>query len=473
MTGERTARASFDWQERRGQVAALVACLAVLGAITGLMAAGYLDLLALCVVGALAVVVAYRHPLVTIAALVFFGVLPLMLQMTPWVGVTNASIGRVPIEDVVLLPMAGAVVVRVAALLADRRRVPLPRLLPWVVSLGALLAVLLALGVAMGFAAPLSAMREFAVSYLGIVTVPYLALFLRSRRDIDRVFKWAALVGVVVPLVLLPLVGQLKGWGLGPLARFYPSAVHMGILYGLLAVYLIQARERSWRTLFVVALPVAVFLIIVDSHRSVWLAAGVALAVLTVAGRIRLDRFWKWGFVAVLVVAVCGAGLMAAGKDPLGYVATRSIAFTDPGADGTAVWRLAIWKTAIQQGRQHLILGEGFGTYYDFGTQIGTITVSPHSLYVQTFLKLGLVGLLTYLAVVAAIMVALASAWRLARRIGDVPMEPVLLLGLVAVCASVAYGLAYSFETYSMIFVGLGLAAALRLSGRADPPVSS
>lgn len=477
MSVERQGVASPRW---RGplvkRLGIPVAYLSGLAALTALIAGGYLDVIALVVAGSLAVAIAYRFPVLTIAALVALGILlptfrAVMLQMTQWQGLGNGSFIHVLIEDLVLLPMAGAVAVRIVVLVVDQRRTALPRFLALAIALGSLLAMLFVLGVATGFTVrPLSALREFTVSYLGLVIVPYIALFLRSRRDITRVFKGVALVGVGVPLVMLPLVGQLKGWGIGPQARFYSADVHMGILYGLVAVYLLQARERAGRLVFAVVLPLSAFLIIADGHRSVWLAAGVSLVVLTLTGRIRLERFWKWGFIAALVLALAGTALMALGKDPLGYVASRSVAFSDPSADGNASWRLAIWQSAIQQGRSHLVLGEGFGSYYEFQTSFGTITTSPHNLYVQTFLKLGLFGLLTYMALAAVVAATLASAWRRVRRSGDSQMEPVLLMSVVAVCASLAFSLVYGFEAYSIIFVGLGLAAALRATDRIAAP---
>ena len=438
----------------------------------GLVARGHVFLVGLFVLCALVVAVAYRFPLLTIAALVAFGALPLMFLMTSWQGISTASVGHVPIEDVPLLPMAGAVAVRAVVLAAGKRRAALPRLLPLVVALAVVLAGLMVGEVARNFPIyRLSAVREFTVCYLGLVTVPYIALFLRPRRDIARVFKALALVGVGVPLVLLPLVGQLKGWGIGPQTRFYPSVVHMGILYGLIAAYLLQGRERPWRlALGALAVP-AVFLIIADSHRSVWLAAGVSLVALTVTGRLRLDRFWKWGFVAVLVVAVAASALIALGKDPVGYVASRGVAFTDPNADATTSWRLSVWRSAIEQGRQHPVLGEGFGSYFDFQLAGGRdVTVQPHNFYVETFLKLGLVGLAAYVGLAAAVLATLIGARRRARRSGDPRLEPVVVMGLVAACASLAYSLVYSFEVYSMLFVGLGLAAALRSSDSTAVP---
>jgi O-antigen ligase len=341
------------------------------------------------------------------------------------------------------------------------------------IALAVLLVGLMTAGVAVGFSErPLSALREFSVSYLILVLAPYAALFLRTRKNILQVFKAVALFGVGAPLILLPLVATLKGWGIGPEARFYPSPVHMGILYGLVAICLLQSHERSWRSVFVPALPLAGVLLIADSHRSVWLATAVAVLLFVLTGRIRPERFWKWGGVAVLVALLVGTALTALHRDPIAYVASRSVAFSNPSADGTAAWRLALWEASIEQGREHLVSGEGFGFYFDAQTSHGRITHTPHSLYVQTFLKIGLAGLLTLVALAAALVAALAVAWRRVRLCGDRQMESVVLTGLIAACAALAYGLVYAFDPYSMVFIGLGLSAALRSCGSASGPRS-
>lgn len=441
-----------------------LAYLVGLGLLVGLIAGGHLEWLAVLLAGGFAVALAYRFPVLSIGALVAFGILPLMFLTTPWQAISTASFGHVPIESLSLLPMAGAVALRVTVLAATRRRVALPRYVPLVIALASVLVAVMVVGVAAGFTVrPLSAIREFTVSYLGLVIVPYVALFLHSRRDIVRVFKGVAVVGVCVPFLLLPLVGQLKGWGIGPQARFYAAPVHMGILLGLITIYVLQARELAWRHVFGIVLLPCVVLIMVDSHRSVWLAAGVSVIVLIASGRIRLERFWKWGIVAVLVIVLTGTALAAMGKDPVGYVASRGAAFRDPSADVTSSWRLAVWRSALEQGRQHPVLGEGFGAYFDFRlANGGRVTVEPHSLYVQLFLKLGLFGLVAYLGAAAALLAALAGAWTRTRRSGDANLEPIILMGLLAGCASLAFGLVYNLEVFAMLFVGLGLAAALR-----------
>ena len=464
MNGEKLSAAS-PWRGRMVQrLGILLAYLAGLAALAGLIVSGHLMWIAVLVAGGFTIAIAYRYPVLTVAGLVAFAILPLMFLMTPWQWISNGSFVRVPIVYLPLLPLTGAVALRVVVLAAGGRPAVLPRYMRLTIAWASVLATVMVIGVAMGFTAgPLSAIREFTVSYLSLVIVPYMALFLRSRHDITRLFAYLALVGVGVPLLLLPLMGQLKGWGIGEQARFYPSAVHMGILLGLIAIYLIQARERAWRIVFVIVLLPSVFLIIVDSHRSVWLAAGVSLVVLMATGRIKLERFWKWGFVTVLVIVLAGTALAAVGKDPVGYVASRGAAFSDPNADATASWRLEVWRSAFQQGRQHPVLGEGFGSYFDFRLASGgSVTVAPHNLYVETFLKLGLIGLVAFVGAAVALLAALAGAWKQARRSGAVDLEPIILMGLLAGCALLAYGLVYSLEAYTLLFIGLGLAAALR-----------
>jgi hypothetical protein len=437
--------------------------LAGIAAATAVIAAGHLDWLALFIVGALAVAAAYRCPVLSIAAVVLLSALSFVFLMTPWLGVSTASVFNVPIQALPLLPLACAVLLRAAVLAVGSERAPLPRFLPLAITFAGVLAALMLVAVVRGYVTySLSALREFTVGYLGLIIVPYVALFLRSSRDIMRVFKAVALVGVVVPFALLPIVGQLKGWDIGPQSRYYPSVTHMGIMYSLVAAYLLQARHRSWRHLLAVVTVPAAVLIVVDSHRSAWLGVAVSLIVLIAARRIRLERVWKWGAIAILVVVFCGVALAMSGKDPVGFVASRAAAFIDPAADVTASWRLSIWRSAVEQSRQHLVLGQGFGSYFDFQLTGGrVVTVEPHNFYVQVFLKLGIAGLLAYLGAAAALLATLTSAWRRMRAANDLTLEPVVLMGVVAACASLAYGLVYAFDAYSLLFVGLALAAVL------------
>ena len=72
----------------------------------------------------------------------------------------------------------------------------------------------------------------------------------------------------------VPIIGQLKGWSIGPEARFFPASISLGLLYGLLALSLgkkyriIKINEILYWLIFVIS----GLMIIIDSHRSVWIA---------------------------------------------------------------------------------------------------------------------------------------------------------------------------------------------------------
>jgi O-antigen ligase len=434
-----------------------------------LIADGRLVWLGLIVVGVAATAVAYRFALLTVAALLALWALPMMFADTSWQTIVNLSVSHVPIGDLPLLPMAAAVAVRAVVLATRTSRQKLPRIWHLVVALAAVLALIMLTAVASGFLIyRLSAVREFTINYLGLIVVPYVGMFVRSPKDVNRMFKAVAVFSLAAPLLLLPLIGHLKGWAISGPNRFYPASSDMGLLYAVVAAYVLSRSNHRWRKYFaVIVIPVVAF-IIADSNRSVWLAGIVAYLVLVAARRIRLARFWKWGLVTVLVAVAATAALTVLGKDPVGFIMVRGRALTDPAADPTASWRLALWRSALGQSQAHLVFGQGFGVakgvgaYFSFNLATGgNVTVIPHNMYVMTLYNLGLVGLLAYVALAAALVIALLGAGKRSRRLSTGELEPILLMGLVAALASLAYGIPYTFEEYSMLYIGLGLAAAL------------
>lgn len=441
-----------------------------------LIADGRLTWLALIVVGVGAVAVAYRLPLVTIVGLLVLWGLPLMFTDTSWVTFVNMSVKNVPLGDLPLLPMAGAIALRAALVASRTAGQRLTKIWQVIIALASLLALIMLIAVAQGyFVYHLSAIRELTVDFLGLIVAPYVALFVRSPRSLARTYKTVTAFALVLPLLLLPVVGHLVGWSLGGklngTSRFYPSAADLGLLYAVVATYVFSRSNRRWRRLFHVIVVPALAFIVIDSNRSVWLVGIVIWLALIAVKRIKVQHFWRSGFVTALVLVAATAGLTVLGKDPLGSLLIRARALTNPGADPTASWRLEVWRSSIAQSRTHLLFGQGFGAakgvghYFNFNlANGGAVTVIPHNMYLMTLYNLGLVGLLTYVALGAVLVAALIAAWRAASRSADArEIEPILLMGLLAAIGTITYGIPYTFEEHSMLYLGLGLAAVLLL----------
>lgn len=146
---------------------------------------------------------------------------------------------------------------------------------------------------------------------------------------------------------------------------------------------------------------------------------------------------------------------------------TRSAAFVDPAADADSAWRIAVWRSALRQIRAVPVVGDGFGGYWHFVVPRSIspipVTVQPHDVYLQTWLKTGGIGLVLYLASVAGAIVFLVRSWRRTRGTGDSTTIVVLAAGLVVLVSASLFMVVYSFTYTALLWTGLGLGAAAGL----------
>jgi O-antigen ligase len=121
-------------------------------------------------------------------------------------------------------------------------------------------------------------------------------------------------------------------------------------------------------------------------------------------------------------------------------------------------WRMVQWKTQMKKFYASPIVGEGFGGYWGASGLRGDLGVQPHNLYVQTLVKLGIVGMLFYTIIIVKIFLEFISLLKNYKVKGDKDI-PVLILGLVTLITSHVFYVAYSFEYYGLLFIGLGVSA--------------
>jgi O-antigen ligase len=417
----------------------------------------------------LAVVCVYSFPLLAVAALFPAAILPDVLRTT---GLTHdgswaALPGGLLLSDLVLFAMLGAIIARV--LLPKAARASSYRPPVAIAAFAAAFFLWMMVEVVRNLGAHgISALGEFRFFYLLLVLPAYVVVFFRTSRQQRNLLRLALLMAVPLTLAMIPLIGSVKGWSVGPKSRFYPADISLALMYGLavLAIVRSHAVVRVPAILVLAAALMTLPLVLLDGHRSVWLAAAILVLGLVATGELPVSRVWKWGTLALLLTAASFTVAAMVGLDPFSYVTSRGKAFVAPTQDPTSEWRLAIWKTELARFAHDPLAGEGFGGY--FNTYIpelhATITVFPHSLYVLTLVKLGLVGLALYLLLIVS------TGWYLLRTFLSTRGSPhamgrvLVTLALVILVASHAYYAAYGLDYYSGIWVGLGLAAAIRMS---------
>lgn len=406
--------------------------------------------------------IAYHWRLATMIMFIALGPLTLVFHMTSWgEPLQSVTVAGVRPVDALLVAMLAAATYRAVGLALGRGQ-RFPTVLRWT---AILLAAWIVLEIARNVATyGSSAAGEFRYRYLVLALPAYVALSFNRPEERRRLLEVVILSAAVLTLGLVPLIGILKGWGLGPESRFLPSAASLGLVLGWFALSLAVRSgvfRLSMTLVWVLALPLA-GLVLVDGHRSVWLVTLAILLSLVLTREVGSVLTSGWVIPGTAVVGLIIVSVLLAGATPAPHLAARAKAFTDPNMDATASWRQTQWQAQIRVWRQSPLEGQGFGGYWSAGTAYGSSDVSPHNLYVQTLVKLGGVGLALLLAVAAAIAAVLTRELAELRRLGrrDELDYVLVLMGLVGLAAVLVYGVSYALDYYALLFVGLGLAAA-------------
>jgi O-antigen ligase len=422
----------------------------------------------LAVAGLIAV---YRLPVSGLVVLCIAALGPTVLQNS---GVTPLSIAvpgvRMSVADVIMVAMLVAVVVRLAVAVGASKGRHSPAIALLTVAYCALLAWL-AFSMARNLGQyGIHAPGHFRYSYLLLVTPAYAALFLQHETQRRRFIAILLALTVAGVLAAVPVVGHFKGWAIGPGSRFFPAAVSLSLLFGWTALLVFTERGLlpipKWlpRAL---GIPVAA-LLIVDSHRSVWLAGAVMAGYALLSGRtsapvvVRLLALGAAAFTTALVVSYLW------GFNLVDYVVTRGDAFLNPSADNTSTWRIGLWTSSLRQWLLNPWAGEGFGGYYSAHAARGVSeAIQPHSAYVQSLVTLGVIGLGLLLLTGIGAWFAIRRAVRDGRDAVDLGFDVTAAeVGLLVLAGSAAFCLVYPIPQIACLYVGVALAAALAILQR-------
>ena len=192
-------------------------------------------------------------------------------------------------------------------------------------------------------------------------------------------------------------------------------------------------------------------------HRTVWAAMAISVVAMwtvlrpeTSVDGCTSSRHWAGvlvgaGFLIVVLLAGNGASLE---RD----LATTTRTATSPGS--TFLWRVEGWKALLDaQGAnpQDLVLGIPYGAGYHREVFDAEVEYSPHSWYVQTVSRVGVLGC-------GLMILALLDLFRRGRAAGLLPRN----LGALLVLSTVVYGIAYYPPEVEGILLGLVVLSARR-----------
>lgn len=190
-------------------------------------------------------------------------------------------------------------------------------------------------------------------------------------------------------------------------------------------------------------------------HRTVWAAMVVSLVAMwtmlrpdkSVIGT-RVNRHWA----GVLVSGAVLAFILVAGK---GASLERELTVateTATSQESTFLWRVEGWRALLdRQGAdpRHLVIGIPYGAGYHREVFDAEVEYSPHSWYVQTVNRVGLLGC-------AMMVLVLLTLFKRGRPAGLLPRN----LGALLVLSASVYGLAYYPPEVEGILLGLVVLSA-------------
>lgn len=330
-------------------------------------------------------------------------------------------------EDVVVLWFFWGVVSRPDEILSITRRYNLLLVLIGLCVISSLLFGLISYGSA--------AINEARGFVWGIVATAWLMNQDWGDPDYARVFRrWARILAI--GLIALFVYHSVR-YGLGAADSFVtisqgveqtgrPLVSGQAILLACLGVVSAAGGVGKERVQGLLLGGIAVFVAILCQHRSVWAAVG--LASILVFSRLRgaaLARTLLCAyFLGSLAFVLVASGVLDSLLAEFQYSVSSA---------GTYEARVDTWGTlvaeSIERGPWSVVFGEPFGFGYERVSGGQLVTFAPHNWYVSIFLRLGLVGLFCFLA-----LLAIAGRSLSRRRGGLAPA--MVLVALIVYCWS-------------------------------------
>ncbi len=418
----------------------------------------------------IAILLAKRHPMVLVTFHIMFSI-PSSLIMH---GFQNSNqwlvlIPGIRINEIILGAMFIALIIRLGNLalhtLFFKKNFPLSQkglLAPFIFGFGLWLVFEM---IRNFHIYGLSSLGEFRSHYLSLILPLYITVFFDTKKKREQLFRSLIFFCLLLPILCIPVIGAFKGWGMGQQNRFFPANISFGILLGLLS-YMVANLQKTIRLPLMIFWPVlltALLIIIFDSHRSVWFPGLILIPmVFRMTQNKRLNPFKAIGYMTLVLFTLLVATSVATSmldKELFDFILERGgeLFKIDETYHTTWTWRIAKWREQLIRVSVSPLTGLGFGGYWGLSELPGDVGISPHNLYVQILVKLGLVGLGLYLGIIVFLFREISRGLNLLKKVQD-PECVFLICGMLALIGGHIYGLAYAFNEYSLMYWGLAMA---------------
>jgi O-antigen ligase len=249
-----------------------------------------------------------------------------------------------------------------------------------------------------------------------VLPIIYYLSFVIMFKGKDEV--WIFLKAIIVIAIITILVNILDYYVLGGLSerlaisrdfrvnwRFISSHQAL-ILAQLLISLLMLSSVGEVKILYTFALTLVVTpIILITQHRSVWIATvfGIFYFVLIKVfwPRQTTANFFLLTILGIIISLGCIIFLANINTMDWSFIENIELALSflrDPMDDPTGGWRLIAWEQELENALNHPFFGSGFGGYSYWFDGNNWLQVPVHNGYLMFFSKLGLVGLLIFMA---------------------------------------------------------------------------
>jgi O-antigen ligase len=307
--------------------------------------------------------------------------------------------------------------------------------------------------------------------FLTFIFTMAIVLCVRKKEDIFFVLKSLAYSSLVLSILVIGRLANIIPHDASAqqlYLRVLPAGAVLFLLYSFVFILLNQLsgnpiKLHTSAKYFGFA---CIALVLVTQHRSVWLAAFVAMAlILLIFRKTILSRIVPYGVTFLVIIFVILFMTVSNESKIVQHISNRLTAFYNPLSDETSAFRLTTWKAQLSDIQSHPVLGSGFGGYYRWTYRGHTKHTSPHNLYFDILLKLGVIGLVLYLLFLSNVIINLFF-----HTIGLGDRDVVLKYFLISVIATQFYFFAYSIDFIQCVLFGLALSWANMLYQKQNDP---